>query len=101
MRIARIHPERRSLLALTVAALLLAALFAALPAPADAAGLPETPGDEMIIPLAPADEGGAGMSGSGASEWLPFAVLLGPFLVVITGLLWLTFRIDAGETDEE
>ncbi|MCY3920402.1 MAG: hypothetical protein OXG38_11460 [Chloroflexi bacterium] len=101
MRIARIHPARRSLLALTVAALLAALLFAALPAPAEAAGLPEAPGDETIIPMAPADEGGAGMSGSGASEWLPFAVLLGPFLVVITGLLWLTFRIDASEAEEE
>ncbi|MXY78209.1 MAG: hypothetical protein F4Y94_00515 [Chloroflexi bacterium] len=101
MRIARIHPARRSLLALTIAALLVAVLFAALPAPADAAALPEAPGDEVVIPMAPADEGGAGMSGSGASEWLPFAVLLGPFLVVITGLLWLTFRIDASEAEEE
>ena len=101
MRIARIHPARRSLLALTIAALLAAVLFAAMPAPADAAGLPEAPGNETIMPMVPADEGGGGMSGSGASEWLPFAVLLGPFLVVITGLLWLTFRIDAGETDEE
>ena len=62
---------------------------------------PTPQAQEIIIPMAPADEGGDGLSGSGASEWLPFAVLLGPFLVVVSGLLWLTFRIDASEAEEE
>lgn len=101
MRTAQIHSPHRFLLALTVTALLVGLLLVALPAPIEAAGLATPPAQEIIIPMAPADEGGDGLSGSGASEWLPFAVLLGPFLVVVSGLLWLTFRIDASEAEEE
>ncbi len=101
MRTAQIYSPRRFLLALTVTALLVGLLLVALPAPIEAAGLTAPPAQEIIIPMAPADEGGDGLSGSGASEWLPFAVLLGPFLVVVSGLLWLTFRIDASEAEED
>ncbi len=47
------------------------------------------------------DVGDGGSDGAGASEWLPFAMMLGPFIVLITGLLWVTFRIDKSEGREE
>jgi len=101
MSAARMHPARQLLVAMIVTVFLLALLAVALPAAADAAGIATPPAEEIVIPMAPADEGGDGLAGAGASEWLPFAVLLGPFLVVITGLLFLTFKIDSGHSDEE
>jgi hypothetical protein len=95
------HSAHRLLIVAIVTIALLATLFAALPADLDAAAVSTPPAQEIVIPMAPADEGGDGLSGSTSSEWIPFAVLLGPFLVVITGLLWLTFRIDASEADDE
>ena len=93
---------QRLLIAGIVTIALLATLFVALPTDLNAAAAVSAPvAEEIVLPMAPADEGGGGLSGSGASEWLPFAVLLGPFMVVITGLLWLTFKIDDSETDDE
>ena len=101
MSAARMNPARQLLVALIVTVFLLALLAVAVPAAADAAGITTPPAEEIVIPMAPADEGGDGLSGAGASEWLPFAVLLGPLLVLITGLLFLTFKLDSGHSDEE
>ncbi len=38
-----------------------------------------------------------GMDGAGASDWLPFAIMLAPFLVLVSGILWVTFGIDKSE----
>lgn len=92
---------RRLLIVGVVTIALLATLFAALPADLDAAGVTTPPAEEIVIPMAPADEGGDGLAGAGASEWLPFAVMLGPLLVLITGLLWLTFKIDSTEAEDD
>ncbi len=70
------------------------------PSPASAAGDAQTPADEQLLPMAAPDEGGAGTDQAGASEWIPFAVMLGPFLVLIVPLLWLIFRIDRSEGRE-
>lgn len=102
MRASRLpRTTRRLLIVALVSVVLLTSLFFIAPAETEAAGIAPQPGHEIVIPMAPADEGGGGLSGSGASEWIPFAVMLGPFVVVITGLLWLTFRIDADEVDED
>ena len=92
---------RRLLIVGVVTIALLATLFAALPADLDAAGVTTPPAEEIVIPMAPADEGGGGLSSSGASEWLPFAILLGPLLILITGLLWLTFRVDSNDAEDD
>lgn len=86
---------------ITATVALLAALFVAFPAGLEGADVAAPPAQEIVIPLAPADEGGDGLAGAGASEWIPFAVALGPALVLLTGLLWLTFKIDANETDDD
>ena len=45
---------------------------------------------------------GDGGNGAGASDWALFAMLLAPFLVLFSGLMWLTFGIDhSRELDEE
>ncbi len=46
------------------------------------------------------DVGDGGLSGAGASDWAPFAVMLAPFLVLFAGLMWLTFGIDRSRGDE-
>lgn len=90
----------RLLVVMAVVGLLLIGALAAPVGEAAAAGLAPAVADEVVPPQAPADEGGAGLSNAGASEWLPFAITLGPFLVLITGLLWLTFGIDRSEKKE-
>ncbi len=92
---------RRLLIVGLVTIALLAALLAALPADLDAASVATPPAQEIVIPMAPAGEGGDGLAGAGASEWLPFATLLGPFMVVMTGLLFLTFKIDSSDADDD
>ena len=92
---------RRLLVAGAVTLALLAALFVALSADVEGAGLAGPPAQEIVIPMAPADEGGDGLSGAGASEWIPLAVLLGPAAVLLAGVMWLTFRIDADQTDDD
>ncbi len=44
---------------------------------------------------------GDGGSGAGASDWALFAMLLAPFLVLFSGLMWLTFGIDRSRGLEE
>lgn len=93
----------RPLLALAIAAVLLIGAVAVLDTPVQAAATPGIAAPavtEPVLPPAAADEGGAGVGNAGASEWLPFALLLAPFLALMTGLLWLTFRIDHDERQE-
>ena len=68
--------------------------------PASAAGHAQPPAGEQRLPMTAPDEGGAGTDQAGASEWIPFAVMLGPFLVLVVPLLWLIFRIDRSEGRE-
>ena len=97
----QMHPGRRLLVALLLTLFMVAVLAVVVPSASEAAGIAGPPAEEIVIPMAPADEGGGGLSQAGASEWIPFAVTLGPFLVIISGLLWLTFRVDAEEVDED
>lgn len=94
----------RPLLLLLITAALLAALLATevvtLPTSADAAGIDTPVEQETVIPMTPGGEGGGGLDNSGASEWVMFAMALGPFLVLITALLWLTVKIDSSNEDE-
>ena len=48
------------------------------------------------IPMTPASEGGGGVGVENASPaaWIVFGVGLGPFIVLMAGLLWLTIKID-------
>ena len=91
---------RQVLIAALLMATTLLILISAWPGDVHAAATTEAFAEETILPFAPADEGGAGLSGAGASEWLPFAVALGPALVLIAGLLWLTFGIDRSEQSD-
>jgi hypothetical protein len=68
--------------------------------PSVAAGDGAAPVAEEMVSI-DSDVGDGGYDGAGASDWLPFAMMLGPFLVLITGLLWVTFRIDKSEGREE
>ena len=89
----------RPLLLLLITVALLAALLTTtavtLPASADAAGIDAPVAQETVVPMTPGGEGGGGLDGSGAPQWIMFAIALGPFLVLITTLLWLTVKIDA------
>ncbi len=89
----------RPLLLLLITAAVLAALLTttavALPASAGAAAVDTSVAQEIVLPMAPGGEGGGGIDGSGAPQWIMFAIALGPFLVLISSLLWLTVRIDA------
>ncbi len=91
---------RRVCIAGLLTAALLLALVAAWPADAQAAAGADVPAQEIVLPLAAADEGGGGLSGAGASEWLPFAIALGPALLLIAGILWITFAIDRYEDSD-
>ena len=98
----------RPLLPLLIAAALLAALLTAtvvtMPASAGAAGIDAPVEQETVMPMTPGGEGGGGLDGSGAPQWIMFAMALGPFVVLMTGLLWLTVKIDsstgAGNEDD-
>ena len=93
----------RPLLPLLIAAALLAALLTAaavtLPSSAGAAGIDAPVEQESVIPMTPGGEGGGGLDNSGAPQWIMFAMTLGPFLVLVTALLWLTVKIDASNED--
>lgn len=85
------------ILILIAAALVLGVLLAASPS-ADAADVTPPP----IEQVAPADSDvNGGLDGAGASDWIPFAIMLAPFAVLISGLLWVTFGIDRSEGREE
>ncbi len=94
---ARPHALVRPLLLLLITTALLVAATITLPTSAGATGLDTPVGQEIVLPLTPADEGGGGLGNAGESEWIMFAVALGPFLVLIIGLLWLTLKIDSSE----
>lgn len=85
------------ILIVIAAALVLGVLLATAPS-ADAAGL-APPAIEQVAP-ADSDVNG-GFDGAGASDWAPFAIMLAPFIVLISGLLWVTFGIDRSEGREE
>ncbi len=96
----RVRPLLSIAIAGVAAALLLGALFAAFPDSADAAAVDPPLTDELVLPMTPAREGGDGIDNAGTSEWVMLAVTLGPFSVLISGLIWLTFRIDKSEGRE-
>jgi len=85
------------ILVFIAAALVLGVLLTATPS-ADAADLTPPP----IEQVTPADSDvNGGFDGAGASDWVPFAIMLAPFIVLISGLLWVTFGIDRSEGREE
>ena len=94
---ARPDLKRALILAVLASALLLGVML--LTTPSVSAGDVVAPVAEEIAYID--SDVGDGGSGAGASEWLPFAVMLAPFGVLITGLLWLTFGIDKSEGREE
>ena len=51
----------------------------------------------IVNPITPAGEGGGGVGveSAGASAWIVFGVGLGSFMVLMTGLLWITIKIDS------
>jgi hypothetical protein len=85
----------RPLLLLLITAALLTTTAVTLPASADAAAIDAPVAQETVLPMTPGGEGGGGLDGSGAPQWIMFAIALGPFLVLISTLLWLTVKIDA------
>ena len=90
----------RTALLLTVLALAVALALTLAPAEALAAGVDGPIVGEQPLPQTPPDQGGAGVDGYKATDWITFAVPLGAFLPAIIGLLWLTFRIDRSEGRE-
>lgn len=97
MRIVTAPLARRTILVIVAAALLLGVFLVA--TPSVEAGDATPPPIERIVPI-DSDVQGGGTAGAGASEWIPFAIMLGPFSILITGILWLTFRIDRSEGRE-
>ena len=94
--IARLSPRRLLLLLALVA--ILATAGGGLSAPSASAAQQSAPIPvQRLLPHVPADEGGTAINNAEKSEWYLFAILLGPFLVLVSGLLWLTFRIDHSE----
>ena len=90
----------RTALLLTVLALVAVLALTFAPAAALAAGIDGPIAGERPLPQASPDQGGAGVNGYQATDWITFAVPLGAFLPAIIGLLWLTFRIDRSESRE-
>ena len=90
----------RPVVALTIAAAVLVGAVVALPTSASAADVGNPVAEELVVPMAPSGEGGDGIGSGTASGWIVFAVGLGPFALLMTGLLWLTFRIDRSEGRE-
>ena len=94
--IARRSP-RRLLLVLALAATLGTA-GVGLTTPTASAAEQTTPVPvERVLPHTPADEGGTAVDNAEKPEWFLFAILLAPFLVLVSGILLLTFRIDRSE----
>ncbi len=54
-----------------------------------------------IAPQAAPDEGGTGVNNFGSEEWFEFAVMLGPFLVLVTFILILVFKWDSHAGNED
>lgn len=90
----------RTALLLTVLALVAALALTLAPGEALAAGIDGPTVGEQPFPQASPDQGGAGVNGYKATDWITFAVPLGAFLPAIIGLLWLTLRIDRSEGRE-
>ena len=66
---------------------------------------PSASAGNLVVPVAEEvtyidSDVGDGGSGAGASDWVSFAMLLAPFFVLITALLWLFFGIDKSEGRE-
>lgn len=88
---------RRLLLVLTLVATL-ATVGMGLTTPTVSAAQQTTPVPvERLLPHTPADEGGTAVDNAEKPEWYLFAILLGPFLVLVSAILLLTFRIDHSE----
>lgn len=97
LRLISRRSPRRVLLVLALVAIL-ATAGGGLSAPAASAAEQTAPIPvERLLPHTPADEGGTAIDNAEKPEWFLFAVLLGPFLVLVSGILWLTFRIDHSE----
>lgn len=90
--------SRALILAVLASALLLGVVL--LTTPSVSAEDVAAPVTEEVVYI-DSDVGDGGLSGVGASDWVLFAMLLAPFLVLFTGLMWLTFGIDKSEADEE
>ena len=54
-----------------------------------------------IAPQAAPDEGGTGVNNYGPEEWVQFAVMLAPFLVLVTFILILVFKWDSHAGNED
>lgn len=94
--IARRSPRRLLLILALVATL--ATAGGGLSAPTASAAQQTVPVPvQRLLPHTPADEGGTAIDNAEKPEWFLFAILLGPFLVLVSGILWLTFRIDHSE----
>ena len=90
----------RSLLALALfAAIALGGAVAFTPG-AEAAAEAEPVAREVVSPNTPPDEGGGGLMNAKSEDWMLFAILLGPIIVLMTGLLLIVFRIDRSEGRE-
>lgn len=94
------HLLGRPLAVLLIAAALLVGAMVAVPSNASAAEVGEPVAEEIVLPMAPSGEGGDGIDNGTAPGWIMFSVALAPFSVLMTGLLWLTFRIDRSEGRE-
>ncbi|HJN93504.1 MAG TPA: hypothetical protein QGF05_12385 [Dehalococcoidia bacterium] len=90
----------RPLLVLFVAAALILGIFLAATPVLEASDLAEPVTEQVISSPIDSDVQDDGLNGFGASDWVMFAVLLAPFLVLFTGIMWLTFGIDKSEGRE-
>ena len=99
MRTAALSGLSRALvLAVLASALLLGMVLLTIPSvSAEDVAAPVT---EEVVYI-DSDVGDGGLNGVGASDWAMFAMLLAPFLVLFSGLMWLTFGIDKSHGDEE
>ena len=91
----------RPLWILAIVATISLGVFTALPGSVDAAAATPPPQvEQIVLPHAPADQGGTDSTNARTADWLMFAVTLGPFAVLMAGLLLLTFGIDRSEGRE-
>ena len=90
------------LLRLALAGLIAAALLGgvALATPSAAAAAPLGVTSAGVLADVPPNEGGSGVNNAGSSEWIVFSVGLGPFVILVSCLLWITFGIDKSEGRE-
>ena len=93
----RIH-VLRPLWILAIVATISVGVFTALPGSVDAAAVTPSPQvEQIVLPQAPADQGGTDATNALTADWLMFGVTLGPFFVLMGALLLITFRIDGSE----